>query len=73
MGDKSLSVGMTTVVQHDELVSKVGNDFIGRVITVTGEPLDGKGPIASDSTWPVFNEAPPYTKDKLSAINYIVE
>jgi len=67
MGDKSLSVGMTTVVQHDELVSKVGNDFIGRVITVTGEPLDGKGPIASDSTWPVFNEAPPiYQRQALS-------
>jgi F-type H+/Na+-transporting ATPase subunit alpha len=28
-------------------------------VSVTGEPLDGKGPIASDGTWPVFNDAPP--------------
>ena len=54
----NLSVGMTAVVQHDELVSKVGKDYIGRVVSVTGEPLDGKGPIAADAVWPVFNPAP---------------
>ena len=58
MGTTSLYVGMTVVVQHHDLVSKVGKDFIGRVISVTGEPLDGKGPIAPDATWPVFHDAP---------------
>lgn len=58
LGSGSVSVGMTVVVQHNELVTKVGKDFIGRVVSVTGEPLDGKGPIAADSVWPVFNEAP---------------
>lgn len=67
LGDTELRVGMTAVVQHDELVAKVGKDFIGRVITVTGDPLDGKGPIAADDTWPVFNPAPPlYTRKQLS-------
>jgi F-type H+-transporting ATPase subunit alpha len=28
------------------------------VVSVTGEPLDGKGPIAADDVWPVFNTAP---------------
>ena len=37
----------------------VGKDFVGRVVSVTGEPLDGKGPIAADAVWPVFNSAPP--------------
>jgi len=55
----SLHIGMTAVLQHQELVAKVGKDFIGRVISVTGEPLDGKGPIAADAVWPVFNTAPP--------------
>jgi F-type H+-transporting ATPase subunit alpha len=56
---------MIAVLQHDELVAKVGKDFIGRVVTVTGEPLDGKGPIAADSVWPVFNIAPPIYARKL--------
>ena len=59
LGSVELMVGMVAVVQHQELVCKVGKDFIGRVISTTGEPLDGKGPIATDATWPVFNEAPP--------------
>lgn len=58
MGADSVRPGMIAVVQHSELVSKVGKDFIGRIVSVTGEPLDGKGPIAADAVWPVFNEAP---------------
>ncbi len=63
LGATSVVVGMIAVVQHQELVCKVGKDFIGRVISVSGEPLDGKGPIAADDTWTVFNMAPPlYTR-----------
>jgi F-type H+-transporting ATPase subunit alpha len=58
LGTNNITVGMVAVLQHSELVSKVGKDFIGRVVSVTGEPLDGKGPIAADSVWPVFNKAP---------------
>ncbi len=65
MGSIQLKSGMIAVLQHEELVSKVGKDFIGRVITVTGEPLDGKGPIAADATWPVFRAAPPLYERKL--------
>jgi len=65
LGNDNLQVGMIAVVQHQELVCKVGKDFIGRVISVTGEPLDGKGPIAADSVWPVFNTAPALYERKL--------
>lgn len=65
LGSKDLSGGMLAVIQHQELVSRVGKDFLGRVISVTGEPLDGKGPIAADVTWPVFNIAPPLHTRKL--------
>jgi F-type H+/Na+-transporting ATPase subunit alpha len=65
MGDKTLRVGVVAVVQHQKFVCKVGKDYIGRVISVTGEPLDGKGPIAADSAWPVFNVAPPLYTRKL--------
>ena len=65
LGSIRLQVGMVAVLQHQELVCKVGKDFIGRVVTVTGEPLDGKGPIAADAVWKVFNTAPPLYERKL--------
>lgn len=65
LGSNTLSVGVIAVVQHQELVCKVGKDFIGRVISVNGEPLDGKGSIAPDATRKVFNVAPPLHERKL--------
>lgn len=58
LGSQSLKSGMIVVLQHQELVCKVGKDFIGRVVSITGDPLDGKGPIAADGVWPVFQQAP---------------
>lgn len=67
LGTNQLYVGMKVVIQHSELVTKVGKDYIGRVVNVFGEPLDNKGPIAADSTWPVFNSAPMlYEREGLS-------
>ena len=58
LGVKPLRVGTSAVVQHHELVAKVGEGFIGRVVSVTGEPLDGKGPINASKANPVFSSAP---------------
>ena len=65
LGHGRLRLGMLAVLQHDELVCKVGKDFVGRVVSVSGEPLDGKGPIAADATWPVFNAAPALYERKM--------
>lgn len=65
LGSTDLRVGMVVVLQHQELVAKVGKDFVGRVVSVTGDPLDGKGPIAVDGVWPVFNIAPSLYERKL--------
>jgi F-type H+-transporting ATPase subunit alpha len=58
LGSQDIRLGAVVVVQHQDLVCKVGKDFVGRVVSVTGEPLDGKGPIAADAVWPVFADAP---------------
>lgn len=58
LGTKTVRVGSTCVIQHEQLVTKVGKDFVGRVVSVTGEPLDGKGPVAADGVLPVFSPAP---------------
>lgn len=65
LGSTTLSVGMIVVVQYHELVCKVGKDYVGRVISVNADPLDGKGPIAADGVWPVFHPAPPLYERKL--------
>jgi F-type H+-transporting ATPase subunit alpha len=65
LGISSINIGMTVVEQYKELVTKVGKDFIGRVVSVTGDPLDGKGPIAATAVWPVFSEAPMLYKREL--------
>ena len=67
LGTSQLKIGTLAVVQEESLTAKVGKDFIGRVISVNGEPLDGKGAIAADANWPIFNPAPPiYQRELLS-------
>jgi F-type H+-transporting ATPase subunit alpha len=58
LGTTILHVGMVAVIQHNELLTKVGKNFIGRVVNVFGEPIDGKGPIEPDAVWDVFHNAP---------------
>jgi F-type H+-transporting ATPase subunit alpha len=36
----------------------VGKELLGRVVNVLGEPIDGKGPIKTDKTYPVEKIAP---------------
>jgi F-type H+/Na+-transporting ATPase subunit alpha len=36
----------------------VGRGLLGRVVNTLGEPLDGKGPVRSDATYPVEKTAP---------------
>ena len=65
LGVEPITIGMVVVIQHETLVCKVGKGFIGRVVNVSGDPLDGKGPIQADAVWPVFNEAPKLYERKL--------
>jgi F-type H+/Na+-transporting ATPase subunit alpha len=66
MGSEKLRIGLVAVVQHDSLSARVGKKYIGRVISVFGEPLDGKGLIEPDGTWPIFHTAPMlYERERL--------
>lgn len=53
-----ISIGMVAVIQNEELLVKVGKNFIGRVVNAFGDPLDGKGPVQPDGVWDVFHNAP---------------
>lgn len=56
---ESMPVGTLAVLDADELTTGVGDALIGRVISVMGVPLDGKGPLKLATTAPVFAPAPP--------------
>lgn len=53
-----LKVGDRVYSRKVPLKIAVGMRFIGRIINVLSEPLDGKGPIESDDMYPVFKVAP---------------
>src|ERR1039458_3384269 len=42
----------------------VGKGLLGRVVNTLGQPIDGKGPIKSDTTYPVEKIAPGIIKRK---------
>lgn len=53
-----LHVGMVCVIEARDITTPVGKNFIGRVVNVFGEPIDGKGAIQPDGLWDVFHPAP---------------
>lgn len=62
-----LSVGAVCVIESHDIMTPVGKNFVGRVVNIFGEPIDGKGAIAPDQEWDVFHSAPMlYERELLS-------
>jgi hypothetical protein len=45
----------------------VGPATLGRIMNVTGDPIDERGPIKSDKRMPIHAEAPPFTEQSTTA------
>lgn len=58
MSAETIPTGTLAVIEAEELVTGVGDGVVGRIISVTGQPLDGKGPITFSRFDPVFKVAP---------------
>ncbi len=58
MTAENVPVATLVVLEADELMTMVGDNLIGRVISPVGLPLDGKGPLSAGESRPVFTVAP---------------
>lgn len=58
MTAETIEIGTLAVIEAVELVTGVGDNVVGRVFSVTGAPLDGKGPLTFSRYDPVFKVAP---------------
>jgi len=38
----------------------VGEETLGRIMNVIGEPIDERGPIQTNMLYPIHREAPPF-------------
>jgi F-type H+-transporting ATPase subunit beta len=57
--------GMKAVDTGGPISTPVGDATLGRVIGVTGDPVDGLGPVESDERWPIHRHAPTF-EDQLT-------
>ncbi len=56
--DSGIRSGLRVVGSGEPLSAKVGDDILGRVVDALGNPIDGKGPVKYEDTYPIFNEPP---------------
>jgi F-type H+-transporting ATPase subunit alpha len=59
LSGEAMTVGNVVVLEKDELTVNVGPQMVGRVISVDGQPLDGKGALPLRASEKVFKTAAP--------------
>lgn len=64
---RGISPGMQVLNLRQPLAVPVGEELLGRMITGDGTPIDGKGPVRTEMTYPVEQAAPDaYTRKRIS-------
>ncbi len=56
-----LSRGLKAVDTGAPIMVSVGEETLGRMVNVIGEPIDKKEPIKSREKWPIHHPAPPFS------------
>ena len=54
--------GMKALDTGDAIKVPVGRTVLGRIMNVVGEPVDEKGPIESETTYPIHRPSPTFTE-----------
>lgn len=58
--------GMEVIATGDSISVPVGPETLGRIMNVTGDPVDGKGPIKSKMRLPIHRDAPSFAEQSTS-------
>jgi F-type H+-transporting ATPase subunit beta len=67
---EGLSRGLDVVNTGDQITVPVGKGTVGRIMNVTGEPVDEQGPIESEKKYPIHRPAPKF--DELNTTSEIL-
>jgi F-type H+-transporting ATPase subunit beta len=59
-----LSRGAEAIDTGSPVTVPVGQEALGRMFNVTGDPIDGKGPVATKKRMPIHREAPGFEDQK---------
>ncbi len=62
-----LSRGMDVKDLGETITTPVGKAVLGRIINVTGDPVDEAGPIKTDVRWSIHRDAPAFDEQKTEA------
>ena len=57
-----LSRGMYAVDTGDPITIPVGEETLGRMLNVNGDPIDRAGEVPTSLRWPIHRSAPPFTE-----------
>mgnify|MGYP006229433233 CR=1 FL=1 len=55
-----LTRGQEVVNTGKPIQVPVGSEILGRIVNVTGQPIDEAGPIKSEKTYPIHRDPPPF-------------
>ena len=56
--------GMSAVDTGAPISVPVGEVGLGRIFNLTGDPIDGKGPVAATKRYPIHRSAPPFAEQE---------
>jgi F-type H+-transporting ATPase subunit beta len=59
--------GMESVSDGSPIRVPVGPATLGRLFNVTGQPIDGKGDVGAELTYPIHRSAPPFSEQSTKA------
>jgi F-type H+-transporting ATPase subunit beta len=64
---EGLKRGQTVRDEGAPIMVPVGNELLGRIVNVIGEPIDEQGPINASKSLPIHQEAPAFTDQDTEA------
>ena len=59
--------GMESISEGSPIRVPVGPATLGRLFNVTGNPIDNKGPVDAEMTYPIHRTAPPFSEQSTKA------